>query len=91
MILALDCVVGEGEDRIRPFLHNQFATAITVGEGSRQVRAMLDILHAHVPGAERVTPQGLPARISRVRPGPSSVGSQCSRVLAGLLFGGLRL
>jgi hypothetical protein len=32
-------------------------------EGRRQVRAMLDILHRHVPGGDGVTLQGLPARI----------------------------
>ncbi len=32
-------------------------------EGRRQVRAMLDILHRHVPGGKPVTLQGLPARI----------------------------
>jgi len=34
MILALDSMVGEAGDRIRPFLHTQFATVVTDGEGS---------------------------------------------------------
>jgi len=32
-------------------------------EGRRQVGAMLEILHRHVPGGDQVTLQGLPARI----------------------------
>jgi len=89
--LVLDCMVGEAEDRIRPFLRTQFATAITDGEGRRQVRAMLDILHAHVPGGEQVTLQGLPARNCRVRRDLSRVGCLCLAVLVGQLFGGLCL